>query len=894
MLNFFYTLTVFPIEQIIDLLFVFAFKTSKSPGISVIGLSIAVNTLILPIYLLAEKQQQAEREKQKLMKAEIDNIKAVFKGDKRFMMLSTLYRQYNYHPAFALRNSIDLFIQIPFFIAAYHFISNLEVLNGQTFLFIKDLSAPDGLLNGINLLPFIMTAFNCASGALYTKGLSFRDKVQTYGIAIIFLILLYNSPSALVLYWTFNNIYSFIKNVLIKAKNSKRIVTILVSTVLLFLMTYLLFFQSGSAKKRLFVAFVLLIIFVFSLLHKHIIHKVKKFVAFEKVFSITDFKPVLFSCIVLCILTGLSIPSALIASSIMDFSFGEIIQNPLGHILNAFFQAFGIFIIWIPFIYFLAGKKIRLFLTFLLPIFCFTSLLNTFVFKGDYGNITNLLILSNEDNLNGLFIPSLLVNIIVSITTVSLLFFPRKFLLLSIQIISLIACIFFSSSNFISIHKEFNLLKNYQPDRKKIIAPQAEYVLSKTGKNVVLVMLDRAFSGFFPYIFDERPDLRETLSGFIFYPNTVSYMGHTIMGAPPVFGGYEYTPAIMNERNNVSLIEKNSEAILLLPTLLMNIGFSSGITDPVMPHHAYPELSIFKNLPNAHTENIVTSKKYVPWWQSTNSTKRSTINVEKILSTKLLKFSFFRASPPSIRFFIYDNGHYISSWDEVSIPLEAFSAYVSLDILSEITFVDDNSFNTYTCIYNDFPHQPIFLQFPEYDISKKITNIGNSPISRNKIYHSTISSILLLSKWVDYLKQNDVYNNTRIIFVADHGIPYGMTDIKLFNTLLPTGDLLNGFMPLLMFKDFNSAGSLTTDNTFMTNADVPFLVLKDIIMDPVNPFTNRPMVPDKDNGVIITTSHKWNSGDHGRFEFNIKPDEWLHVRDNIFDIANWKTAEINK
>jgi YidC/Oxa1 family membrane protein insertase len=225
MFNFIYTLIIFPIEQIIELCYVFAFRISKNPGISIIGLSIAVSTLILPLFLMAEKQQQAEREKQKQMKKTKEDIKAVFKGDKRFMMLSTLYRQHNYHPLYALRNSLDLFIQIPFFIAAYHFITNLEKLNGQAFVFIKDLGAPDALLfGGINLLPVLMTLINVVSGAIYTRGLEKRDKLQVYGIAAIFLILLYNSPAALVLYWTCNNLYNLIKNILLKTKNAKQII----------------------------------------------------------------------------------------------------------------------------------------------------------------------------------------------------------------------------------------------------------------------------------------------------------------------------------------------------------------------------------------------------------------------------------------------------------------------------------------------------------------------------------------------------------------------------------------------------------------------------------------------------------------------------------------------
>ena len=64
-----------------------------------------------------------------------------------------------------------------------------------------------------------MTAINCISGAIYTKGLPLKDKLQVYLLALLFVVLLYNSPSGLVIYWTMNNIFSLVKNIFYKLKN---------------------------------------------------------------------------------------------------------------------------------------------------------------------------------------------------------------------------------------------------------------------------------------------------------------------------------------------------------------------------------------------------------------------------------------------------------------------------------------------------------------------------------------------------------------------------------------------------------------------------------------------------------------------------------------------------
>ena len=138
----FYTILIYPLELIIEFAYYLFDLFLKQPGLAIIGVSIAVTLLSLPLYIIAEKWQQVERDTQKKLKPNVDRIKAVFKGDEQYMILNTYYKQNNYHPIYALRSSISLIIQVPFFIAAYHFLSNLEILHGQSFFFIQNLTRP--------------------------------------------------------------------------------------------------------------------------------------------------------------------------------------------------------------------------------------------------------------------------------------------------------------------------------------------------------------------------------------------------------------------------------------------------------------------------------------------------------------------------------------------------------------------------------------------------------------------------------------------------------------------------------------------------------------------------------------------------------------------------------
>ena len=183
-----------PIELLLDVIYAFALRKTGSIGGSIIILSLAVNLLLLPLYKRADALQKEERDRAARMKPRIDQIREVFTGSERFMILQTYYRQNHYKPYYALKGSVSLLLQIPFFMAAYRFLSGLQVLQEVPFGPIRNLGAPDGILQiggtAINLLPVLMTAINILSGMLYSRDMPLKSKIQMYGLALAFLVLL--------------------------------------------------------------------------------------------------------------------------------------------------------------------------------------------------------------------------------------------------------------------------------------------------------------------------------------------------------------------------------------------------------------------------------------------------------------------------------------------------------------------------------------------------------------------------------------------------------------------------------------------------------------------------------------------------------------------------------
>lgn len=217
MLDFLYTLFIAPLEYWMHAALVWGYGKTANWGEAVFIMSLVVNFVILPIYMKAEKWQEDERALRKSFEEKEKMIKRTFKGQERFAMISTMQRQAGYSPLLTLRSSVGFFLQVPFFFAAYHFLSHFEPLAGVSFLGLPDLSKPDGLIHlggfSVNVMPFVMTVINLASALVYTKNLTQKDKNQLYAMAALFLVLLYDAASGLVLYWTCNNIFSFAKNV---------------------------------------------------------------------------------------------------------------------------------------------------------------------------------------------------------------------------------------------------------------------------------------------------------------------------------------------------------------------------------------------------------------------------------------------------------------------------------------------------------------------------------------------------------------------------------------------------------------------------------------------------------------------------------------------------------
>ena len=906
------SLIIGPLKLVFEVIFSLAHRV-LSPGLSIVVLSLAVNLLVLPLYRRADALQEEERAKEQELSHWVNHIKATFKGDQRYMILQEYYRQNNYSPLHALKGALPLLLQIPFFIAAYQFLSGLSLLEGASFGPIADLSRPDSLLTTggrtVHLLPILMTVINLISGSLYNRGMPIKSKVQLWLTALVFLILLYRSPSGLTLYWTLNNAFSLVKNLIRKSRNPRGVVHTICFIGGLFLLLFV-FIKSGSLKIRIlgiFCFIALQIPWIFERVGGNtLLRKVKHL---QKAPS-----PRLFflAAGALSVLTGLFIPSALLAASPVEFLDPNSVLNPIWYVVNAFLLAAGLFLFWMGVYYALGTDAMKNGMEAALWIMNGLALLNYLFFRGNLGTISTTLqyhqipVFSLKDQLINLAV-MLAASILLLLLITKWEKMARSVCLVLALAMSVMSVVHLGNAQA-KIDEAYAILGQKQTEPLSV-------PLSRNGKNVIVLMLDRAISRYLPVVFYEHPELKASFSGFVYYPNTLSFGGHTNFATPALFGGYEYTPAEMNQRNKESLQDKHNEALMLMPSLFSSQNYTVTVCDPPYAgnYSVFSDLSMYQTLPNTHVSKTTGMFHY----------EEGDVETQKLLFRNFFCYAITKVVPTALFGTLYNNAYYnhpaekgdhslIQAATDRSkasgISSSFMGQYSVLSHLPDLTEIREDEGGTFLLMVNKATHEPMLLREPDYVPAANVDNTQYDLENENRFqqaeyplivdtyeqmahYHVNAAALIQIGRWMDSLKEQGVYDQTRIIIVSDHGSDLGaIKEALLHEEKIEDAVDLMFFNPLLLVKDFDAEEPFHTDSTFMTNADVPTIAMNGLIDHPTNPFSGRRIDSSKKEENQFVIHSIWVIPDTNNGNTFI-PDHWFamkHEEDvSFFDQSQW-------
>ena len=880
-----------PVELLLEVAAAMGERIISKGGIIVIFLSLLINIPALLLFRQAISQQnQAKREKQNSG----SSPSGIFENIKAFFLQKT---------------TLALLMEILLFAAGYFFFTGPYRFLDKRFGPIANLREPDKLFAigsiQLNILPICAFCLRIVAESLFLRESNKGYKIQRLILSLAFFGVLYFSPSGFALYMLTAALLTLISALLSRLKNPFRILSLVISAVGLILLAYTAFFmQIDSPRKRLVIMSALLLTQI-PLLISFFIKNHQAVLSVTT--SRTDHTLFLINAVYLTILTGIQIPSMVIRSAPTDFINVSSYYSPAWYIVSASLLAAGTFLLWFGMIYMIASSPVKKITALVMTIISFWGTVNSMFYGNNRGLMSDQLVyeIMPADPIN---VSLINFGILILIALALFIIWKKQTVLLSLLIMLLCVTKTTSSvSNLVNIAKTLNTEKVFI-DTQMLNKP--EIPLSKTGKNVIVFMLDRSMGYFIPFMMAERPELMEKFDGFTFYPNTLSFATQTNEGVPALFGGYEYTPEEINERNDVLLVEKHDEALRMMPLIFDDAGYEVTVIDP--PYAGYKMLSdleIFSDRPEIHAfhaEGLFTGSPGL---------QKSTISK---LKRNFFCYSIYRLSPLFIQPTLYTSGSYnkplavlMQSFDnlnEASGAREKFEqAYNVLQNLNNMTMITDENINTYLAIDNKSTHEPVLLQLPDYTITENVDNsqYESSPITRTswdgrtieldsvfKVthYHGNMASYLSLGVWLDYLRENGVYDNTRIIFVADHGKTQGYKDLKFGSE---SYEEVLAFNPVLMVKDFNSKG-FSVDEQFMTNADVPTIAMEGLISDPVNPATGNPVNNDAktESDIIVKHTTIWDIRDNNGTTY--LPDSWYRFHgEDIFDPDNWESLGVH-
>ena len=982
-----YNITIYPIEFIIEILFYLFNNVFKSSyGVSLFFLSLCINFLSLPLYNVAESWQAKERAIQDKMKPMIDNIKSVYKGDQRYLLIRACQRINGYKTIYAFRGTLGLLIQIPFFMAAYNFVHSLTGLSGVSFLFIKDLSKPDALIHigniSINLLPFLMTLFSLLSGFVYAKKLKFKESLPLYIVSLIFLVLLYNSPSGLLFYWTINCLFSFIKNIVIEYKlynifvvNKYKLLKVyniffIILTLLIISLSLLsnierkayltdlknysyfnglyscsarvayyskifktsdIFGIKGNANKipdfiseivfppyntintiyvsikskddiqnfkntnieiyyKLYLKNYIINIYLLLLLLLILFNSRKIFNFIFNDNSLKSFvknrnRLMVLSGLIISLLSGIFILSSIISSSVQEFS------SPFYLIINNLSISCGIFFFYPIFIYLLFSDKVKNYITLFYMFSFFIIFVNVFVMVGDYVNINSNFSFENADllisNLKDILLSIFYILICVFLLVVLLKKNKIK-LIMNVYYIIFIVLVLSSLFNVFNISKEYSKLKklnsyNNLSNNGKI------FNLSKNGNNIFVFILDRAASFYWQDAFEQFPEYKEKFDGFVVFTNNVSYSAATIT-ISSLYGGYDFLPYEMSTNGTYNITNFHNNSLFTIPLSLEKYSYKTTMLEPTYANFSWiPDLSIFDGYSNinAYNEDSLFSYSVNKYLGLTN------VNVENFeleeQKNKSIRFSILRMLPVTLRYNFYDN----NSWFLSSSVKVSFGLYKYAMLLYTKDFINIKDTGNYcNIVHSMITHSPLYINsdFLPYKDPSELT-INNEDLFKYKDnnsvehFYANVASMNCIVEFIEYLKKNNLYDNTKIIIVSDHAD--NLNNDKFKDDM----SFVSKFNALLMYKDFNSNGNVKLDGTFSTIADVPYLVTKHIT-NITNIFSGKLITNDyKNKGIFILDINSAGTTEQYSNRYNF--DRYYYVKDNIFDINNWKKFQID-
>lgn len=352
---------------------------------------------------------------------------------------------------------------------------------------------------------------------------------------------------------------------------------------------------------------------------------------------------------------------------------------------------------------------------------------------------------------------------------------------------------------------------------------------SRTHPNVLVMFLDRFMGSYIESIVKDDPAIAQRLSGFTWYPRTVSAGENSIAGVHGMLGGYDYIPVEMNNRHQ-SLRDLSVEAFAILPRNFGAKGYRVNVVNPRGLGFTMEGDCRYLAFPNVHCTHIpsqvMLDKARQTGFPLTALSKSNYVDLLVLLGS-------MRGMPYTLKEVLRIRGPWRPFLDHSAGT--TFREWAELHALDELTATDATESN-YNFVSNILAHEPYYMGEDCVPMGQPL-NVAADEVRRRgheslfSLQHENAARCLLrgVADYLDRLKQAGVYDNTSIVIVSDHGIVGEVRDNSTRAVAGGTQD--NVFVrtrSVLLVKDIGASGALRISEEFMPNAEVPRIVCAQI------------------------------------------------------------------
>lgn len=349
------------------------------------------------------------------------------------------------------------------------------------------------------------------------------------------------------------------------------------------------------------------------------------------------------------------------------------------------------------------------------------------------------------------------------------------------------------------------------------------YAFSRES-NTIVIMMDMFQGNIFADIILEYGELKSQLTGFTYFPNTLSHGSQTWKSMGAVAGGEKFQVQYMKNIKRYRRSKGDSdhreyspreEAYLNNMEMAKKYDHSYAIFNP-----SYVDCGIFDTYPSAicsreviFDRNILNQGDVVK--SDYNTYVSNVLKTAKFFATLSLTLSF----PHELK------GHLVNlieddSFDKIEEKLfdeyaDNIFHYSQMQNLANFSSANSES-KTFKFIENKYTH------------SLWMTNEQCQVVKRNFVgyqghFDTSYCAVRMLVKFFEKLKDLDIYRKTKIIIVSDHGYAgHSNKKIKGLNVPHPRASAL------LLVKDFGQTGDLKISMKFMSNMDAYGIALSGV------------------------------------------------------------------